>query len=199
VCFIPILLLQLYGGTETVQITLLWELQRLLPNRSTGCPQQGHAGRKTLYQQNPPVLSWRCRPTQVDLRNGRKTGGRLGWLVLLSQLRSVSWRLKRYITLYWSTTAHRDWTSIVLETLDITCCSPTSARFAMFVDERAKTFWERVWCKGCFRSSPTYYTDSLGNTWKHIYLGPRNRSALWLSDFYLPTFFNNNHNNSFFS
>jgi len=22
--------------------------------------------------------------------------------------------------------------------------------------------------------------DSLGNIWKHVYLGPRNRSALWL-------------------
>jgi len=26
-----------------------------------------------LHQQNPPVLNWRCRLTQVDLNNGRKT------------------------------------------------------------------------------------------------------------------------------
>jgi len=31
-------------------------------------------GSKTLYQQNPPpVLNWRCRLTQVDLYNGRRT------------------------------------------------------------------------------------------------------------------------------
>jgi len=24
-------------------------------------PSQGHAGSKTLHQQNPPVLNWRCR------------------------------------------------------------------------------------------------------------------------------------------
>ena len=28
-----------------------------------------------LHQQNPPVLSWRCQLTQVDLHNGRKMGG----------------------------------------------------------------------------------------------------------------------------
>ena len=39
------------------------------------CRQQGHAGSKTLQQQNPPVLDWRCRCRlmQVDLYNGRKT------------------------------------------------------------------------------------------------------------------------------
>ena len=26
-----------------------------------------------LYQQNPPVLNWRCRLTQIDLYNGHKT------------------------------------------------------------------------------------------------------------------------------
>jgi len=36
------------------------------------CHQQGHAGSKTLHEQNPPVLNWRCRLTQVDLYNGRK-------------------------------------------------------------------------------------------------------------------------------
>ena len=35
--------------------------------------QQGRAGSKTLLQQNPPVLSWRCQLTQVDLFNSRKT------------------------------------------------------------------------------------------------------------------------------
>ena len=35
--------------------------------------QQGHAGSKTLHQQNPRVLNWRCQLTQVDLYNGRKT------------------------------------------------------------------------------------------------------------------------------
>jgi len=34
---------------------------------------QGHAGSKTLHQQNPPVLNWRCRLTQVDLYNDNKT------------------------------------------------------------------------------------------------------------------------------
>jgi len=37
------------------------------------CRHQGHAGSKTLHQQNPPVLHWRCWLTQVDLYNGRKT------------------------------------------------------------------------------------------------------------------------------
>ena len=32
-------------------------------------------GSTTLHQQNPPVFNRRCRPTQVDLYNGRKTGG----------------------------------------------------------------------------------------------------------------------------
>ena len=35
--------------------------------------QQGHAGSKTLHQQNPPVLNWMCLLTGVDLYNGRKT------------------------------------------------------------------------------------------------------------------------------
>jgi len=30
---------------------------------------QGHAGSKTLHQQNPPVLKWRCRLMHVDLYN----------------------------------------------------------------------------------------------------------------------------------
>jgi len=35
--------------------------------------QQGHAGSKTLHQQNPPVLNCMCLLTGVDLYNGRKT------------------------------------------------------------------------------------------------------------------------------
>ena len=34
---------------------------------------QGHAGSKTLHQQNPPVLNWGCRLMQVDVYNGFKT------------------------------------------------------------------------------------------------------------------------------
>jgi len=30
-------------------------------------------GSKTLHQQIPPVLNWRCRLMQVDLHNGQKT------------------------------------------------------------------------------------------------------------------------------
>jgi len=37
------------------------------------CHQQEHVGSRTLLQQNPPVLNWRCRLTQVVLCNGRKT------------------------------------------------------------------------------------------------------------------------------
>jgi len=35
------------------------------------CGQQVHAGSKTLHQENPPVLNWKCRLTQVDRHNGR--------------------------------------------------------------------------------------------------------------------------------
>jgi len=35
--------------------------------------QQGHGGSKTLRQQNPPFLNWKCWLTQVDLYNGHKT------------------------------------------------------------------------------------------------------------------------------
>ena len=34
---------------------------------------EGHAGSKTLHQQNHPVLIWKCWLTQIDLYNGRKT------------------------------------------------------------------------------------------------------------------------------
>jgi len=32
---------------------------------------QGRADSKTLHEQNPPVLNWKCRLTQVDLYDGR--------------------------------------------------------------------------------------------------------------------------------
>ena len=37
-------------------------------------PSAEHAGSKTLHQQNPLVLIWRCCLRQVDLYNGYKTG-----------------------------------------------------------------------------------------------------------------------------
>jgi len=43
-----------------------------------GCRQQRHAGSKTLHQQNPPVLNWRCRLTHDDVYSGRRTA--VGWL-----------------------------------------------------------------------------------------------------------------------
>jgi len=39
---------------------------------NASCHQQGHAGSKTLLQQNPPVLNWGCWLTQTDLNNGCK-------------------------------------------------------------------------------------------------------------------------------
>ena len=33
---------------------------------------KGMRGSKTLHQRNSPVLSWRCRQSQVDLFNGCK-------------------------------------------------------------------------------------------------------------------------------
>jgi len=57
-----------YNGTETVQITLLKRTPASFnPNHTkcAACHQQGHAGSKILHQQNPPVLNWRCRLTQV--------------------------------------------------------------------------------------------------------------------------------------
>jgi len=42
---------------------------QVMPVR-TSCCQQGHAGIKTLLQQNPPALNWGCQLTQVVLYNG---------------------------------------------------------------------------------------------------------------------------------
>jgi len=50
---------------ETAWITLLSTTPASsLYSEYAGCPQKRHAG--TLHQQNPPVLNWRCRLTQVD-------------------------------------------------------------------------------------------------------------------------------------
>jgi len=37
------------------------------------CHQQGHAGSKTFFQQNPLVLNWGCWLTQAVLHNEHKT------------------------------------------------------------------------------------------------------------------------------
>ena len=51
------------------------------------CRQQEHAGSKTLRQQNPTVLNWRCQLTQVDLYNHIMVVKRL--LLSSSSLRSI--------------------------------------------------------------------------------------------------------------
>ena len=56
-------------GSKAIKRSLLW----------LDGSQQGLVGGKTLHKQNPPVLNWRCRLTQVDLYNGRKIGG-CGWM-----------------------------------------------------------------------------------------------------------------------
>jgi len=48
-----------------VKITLLRTPASSPKSECAGCCQQGHACSKTLHQQNPPVLNWRCRLTQV--------------------------------------------------------------------------------------------------------------------------------------
>jgi len=60
---------------QTLSITWLRRTPACSPQSQyiAGCHQQGHVGSKTLHQQNPPVLDWRCRLTQVDLYNSRKT------------------------------------------------------------------------------------------------------------------------------
>ena len=59
-----------------MQITLLRRTLASSPwFECAGFHQQGHAGNKSLHQQSPTILNWRCWPTQVDLYNGRKVGG----------------------------------------------------------------------------------------------------------------------------
>ena len=45
----------------------------LLPNPNAPVAVSKAFGSKTLLQQNPPVLNWECRLTQVDLYSSRKT------------------------------------------------------------------------------------------------------------------------------
>jgi len=52
------------------------------------CRQQEHAVSKTLRQQNPTVLNWRCQLTQVDLYNRIMVVKRL-LLLSSSSLRSI--------------------------------------------------------------------------------------------------------------
>ena len=47
-----------------IMLSLLFDSHYLLSAK--------HVGSKTLHQQNPAVLNWRCWLTQVDLCNGRK-------------------------------------------------------------------------------------------------------------------------------
>jgi len=48
-----------------------------------------------LHQQNPPVLNWKCRLTQVDLCNGRKTVVAVV-VVVLSQQNKLEYKLNTY-------------------------------------------------------------------------------------------------------
>ena len=57
-----------------MQITLSRRTSASSPESAcAGCHRQGHADSKTLHQQNPSVLNWRCQLMQVDLYNGCKT------------------------------------------------------------------------------------------------------------------------------
>ena len=47
-------------------------------SKCAGCRQQGHVDSKTLHQQNPPVLNWRCRLTQVTCIMAVKRA--VGWV-----------------------------------------------------------------------------------------------------------------------
>ena len=52
---------QAHEGTETVQVTPLRRTLASSPkSECTRCRQQGHAGSKTLLQQNPRFLNWGC-------------------------------------------------------------------------------------------------------------------------------------------
>jgi len=54
-------------GTETVSITPLRTLVSSPSSEWASCREQGHAGSKTLLQQNPLVLNWGYRLMQVVL------------------------------------------------------------------------------------------------------------------------------------
>ena len=56
-----------------VQVALLKRTLASSPQSKCGsCRQQGHVGSKTVLEQNPPVLNWKCHLMQVILYNGRK-------------------------------------------------------------------------------------------------------------------------------
>ena len=60
--------------------SLLWDFtvmtdDLLADGNQCHCHWQGHAGSKTLQQQNPPVRNWSCWLTRVDLCNGSKNHG----------------------------------------------------------------------------------------------------------------------------
>jgi len=63
--------------------------------RMRWCHQQGHAGNKTLHQQNPPVLNWRCWLTQVDLCNGCTTV----WYLILTAQKNKTQRICQWLGL----------------------------------------------------------------------------------------------------
>ena len=72
--------------------------------------QQGHAGSKTLHQQSPPVLNWRCGLMQVDLYIGRKM------VVVVADI--ISLHVERQVPLgWWMLTILNDHT--LLQTLQI--------------------------------------------------------------------------------
>jgi len=59
-------------GTKTVQVTLLRTLASSPQSECVSCRQQGHAGSKTVFQQNSPVLNWGCQLTHVVMYSGCK-------------------------------------------------------------------------------------------------------------------------------
>jgi len=63
------------AAMEMVYITSLRRTLASSPeSECDACCQQWHTGSKTLLQQNPPVLNWGRRLTQVDPFNGRVRG-----------------------------------------------------------------------------------------------------------------------------
>ena len=61
------------SSTETLQVTPLRRTRASSPlSESSGCHKQEHVGSKTLLQENPTVLIWRCQLMQVVLCNGCK-------------------------------------------------------------------------------------------------------------------------------
>jgi len=60
-------------GTETVHVTPVRRMLASSPwSERARCRRHGHAGGKTLLQQNPLILNWGCRLMQVVLYNDCK-------------------------------------------------------------------------------------------------------------------------------